>query len=540
MFGIFLFDFLGQIDIVSSAQKQKKLNKKNYKIMKTKVFLLLVVISLMSIRLSAGIEQVYLAQGQPQTHYYFCESIIDSVVVYAPETPEEGGFSGPGPYVNADSVIIVPTNQGFWSFETASFAVEFYIHFVSIAPTEPFASEELYKCPETSLVIPGQSQHQPDFTYLWGAGETTQSLQLLIPGNVFVTVTGACGEVTDYMEVLNWPSPDPNLGADMFTCNGNIIILDPGTFAAYSWTDESSNPTLEVSTTDTYGVTVTDANGCQETDDVFIEFTTNPGQEILLVTIDTINGNNMVIWEVVEDAYLETRIYRETSTDIYEQVGTTTYIAGSWTDDVSSTNQAFRYKIMFLDTCNNLSPLSNYHQTISTATVPIVGGGYRVEWTPYLIQDGEKGTRSVSNYYLFAVQGLGINWNAEQLAQVSGNVTEYNLPIVDDSMFVVGAELGGTKAGVSGLALSNLVNNPLLAVPHILAEDINIYPNPSTGVFFVEGGDRVEVYNSIGQLVMSKSVDQLTSIEITAGAGLYIVKVYDRTQVIVSNKISIQ
>lgn len=502
--------------------------------MKTKLFFIVVVSMLMSISLSASVEQVNLVQGQPDTHYYFCESITDSVVIYAPVAG--AGFMDPGNiYISADSVIITPANQGYWYCEVAGSYIDFWIHFTTIAPTsDPFASEELYKCPETSMVILGQAEHQPDFTYLWGGGETTQSIELLIPGMAFVTVTGACGEVTDYMEVLNWPSPDPDLGADQFLCDGSTATLDPGTFAAYFWTGGSTDPTLGVTTTGTYEVTVADDNGCQETDDVFIEFTTNPGQEIFLVTIDTVNGNNKVTWEVVEDAYLEVRIYREASTDLYEQVGTTTYSSGSWTDEVSSVAHEWKYKIMLLDTCNNLSELSDFHQTISTATVPIAGGGYRVEWTPYIVE----GSKSVANYYIFTVQGLGMYWNAEPLDTVTGTVYAYNLPIVDDSMFVVGAELGGTKAGVTELALSNLVNNPLLAVPSILAEDINIYPNPSNGVFFVEEGERVEIYNTVGQLIMSQVIQETKKIEIP-NPGIYTIKVYTREQVF-SQKIIIQ
>jgi hypothetical protein len=242
---------------------------------------------------------------------------------------------------------------------------------------------------------------------------------------------------------------------------------------------------------------------------VFIEFTTNPGQEIFLVTIDTINGNNKVTWEVVEDAYLEVRIYREASTDVYEQVGTTTYSSGSWTDEVSSVAHEWRYKIMILDTCNNLSALSGYHQTISSATVPIAGGGYRIEWTSYVIE-GQKG---VANYHILAVDGLGIFWDAEPIDTVSGSVNAYNLPIVDYSMFVVGAELGGGKA-IEDLALSNLVNNPLLDVPQIVSEELSIYPNPAKESINIISGQSINsitVYSLTGQEMIklnnTKTVD---------------------------------
>jgi len=151
-------------------KNKKYKRKKTNKIMKTKLFFIVVLSMLMSISLSASVEQVNLVQGQPDTHYYFCESITDSVIVYAPVAG--GGFGSPGgSWIDADSVIITTANQGYWYYEVSGYStIDFWIHFTTIAPTEPFASEELYKCSETSLVIPGQAEHQPDFSYLWGGG----------------------------------------------------------------------------------------------------------------------------------------------------------------------------------------------------------------------------------------------------------------------------------------------------------------------------------------------------------------------------------
>lgn len=502
-----------------------------------KKFLTILFFALISLALSATSVDLSLTGVTTGTHFYYCSTSVDSVIVYKPAGAGVGDWYNAGVgLVTQDSIIITPTNQGYCFWDDGTM-INFTVNFVSISPSEPFASEEIYKCPETSMVILGQTEHQPDFSYLWGADETTQSINLLIPGMVFVTITGACGEVSDMMEVMNWPSPDPDLGADQFLCNGSTATLDPGTFAGYLWTGESTDPTLGVTTTGTYTVTVTDDNGCQETDDVFIEFTTNPGQEIFLVTIDTINGNNMVTWEVNNDALVEARIYRESSTDVYQEVGITAYSAGAWTDDVSSIAHEWKYKMMILDTCNNLSELSNYHQTISTATVSIAGGGYRVEWTPYEIE-GQKG---VANYHILAVNGLGMYWDAEPIDTVSGSVNAYNLPIVDYSMFVVGAELGSGKSGVSGLALSNLVNNPLLAVPSILAEDVKIYPNPSFGAFTIQGGKgTVEVHNALGQLVISQPIVENESLQINLSvSGTYIVRVIYQETIII-NKIIIQ
>ncbi|MFN8153133.1 MAG: gliding motility-associated C-terminal domain-containing protein [Bacteroidia bacterium] len=66
--------------------------------------------------------------------------------------------------------------------------------------------------------------------------------------------------VTYTIQIIS--TPDPNLGSDVQTCYGNVITLNPGSFtgAAFLWSDGTANSTLDIDTTGTYWVEVSDQN----------------------------------------------------------------------------------------------------------------------------------------------------------------------------------------------------------------------------------------------------------------------------------------
>lgn len=78
------------------------------------------------------------------------------------------------------------------------------------------------------------------------------------------------------------PTPVVNLGADRTITTP--ITLDPGVFSSYLWHDGSTNRTYYVDRTGTFGVTVTDNNGCQGYDEVYIIY-----NEIFDVQVTALN-----------------------------------------------------------------------------------------------------------------------------------------------------------------------------------------------------------------------------------------------------------
>lgn len=128
-------------------------------------------------------------------------------------------------------------------------------------------------CDGDSLLLDASSSSSAA-TYLWNTTDTSPSIYVSAAGIYGVEVTDAvlgC-TVSDSMLLTVNSLPVIDLGADTMICEPNTYLLDAGPGITYLWNDMSTGQTLVVSTTGTYSVWVTDANGCQGTDDVTVTF----------------------------------------------------------------------------------------------------------------------------------------------------------------------------------------------------------------------------------------------------------------------------
>ena len=67
------------------------------------------------------------------------------------------------------------------------------------------------------------------------------------------------------------PAPTANLGKDTTICTTQVpFTLNGGAFSSYKWSNGATTPSIQVSTSGTYVVTITDDNGCTDTDDVVV------------------------------------------------------------------------------------------------------------------------------------------------------------------------------------------------------------------------------------------------------------------------------
>jgi len=77
--------------------------------------------------------------------------------------------------------------------------------------------------------------------YNWSTGATTTSIEIVgLPNNVSqeysVTVNNQAGCVaSDTITVQHVPAPDVNLGPDQLECDGQPVVVDAGSFAAYPY-----------------------------------------------------------------------------------------------------------------------------------------------------------------------------------------------------------------------------------------------------------------------------------------------------------------
>jgi len=134
----------------------------------------------------------------------------------------------------------------------------------------------------------------PGSTYSWNTSSTTQVEYVGTSGIYGVTVTapGGCTDTDSINVTVNTP-PLVFLGADFTQCGSTVLDAgNPG--SNFAWTNGSTTQTTTVTTSGSYGVTVTDVNGCSSADTVTVTINPSPASN-LSATLALCSGDSAVL-----------------------------------------------------------------------------------------------------------------------------------------------------------------------------------------------------------------------------------------------------
>jgi hypothetical protein len=395
--------------------------------------------------------------------------------------------------------------------------------------------------------------------YDWGAASAlnNQSLAVSSAGIYQVIASNICATDTTNITIEQQTYPVPNIAQfNIGTpfCADTVLALNPApafTYDTYSWTwgtNSSSTDSTLLITGDTitgsniYTINTSMGFGCFATATDSFGFYPDPeAVQLCVVTVDT-NGHILVAWNKVETvkAY---NIYRLTGVN-YQKVGNVAYPASQWYDTIiDPTASAYRYKISAISAngCDDEGGTGFFHGSIHITNSPSVNGGQDLTITDKYID--ESGNYNPSQYYILIdslnngnfsiIDSLNAVFNSYLVTNpLNGATYAMGVKLPDGGCATAKAKLGkgGSKAQNYDMAISNKTNVMVgISQAQNTAIKLNIFPNPSTGIFYIQSSSKIqklEVYNSLGQLLLSKE-NNLQSIDLTGFVkGIYYVKAW--------------
>ncbi|MFH0893979.1 MAG: two-component regulator propeller domain-containing protein [Bacteroidota bacterium] len=309
-----------------------------------------------------------------------------------------------------------------------------------------------------------------------------------------------------------------------------------GNSYSYLWSNGETTKNITTSTAGKYSVIVSSAN-CYTYSDTVEVIVSSPfaGQELCMVTVDTLYGKNMIMWEKPVSTAIESfKVYKETTiAGFYQLLETVPYDSSSFIIDYFSNpvQRSDRYKISVVDTCGNESDKSTEHRTIQLAVSQGVPSGHHLHWNSY--EGFPYGT-----FYIW--QGLTTSTLVKiDSIQSSLNDQTYTTPPAGELYYLVtikkadscNISLNKASSGTYTTSVSNMEQFRLISdIDEEGLEQISLMPNPAN-TFFTLGGImrpvQVCVMDVTGKIIFETSCKE-NSLKISTdswAAGMYTLRV---------------
>lgn len=220
------------------------------------------------------------------------------------------------------------------------------------------ASGSLTLCSGDSVNLSVTSM--PQNHYLWNTGATVNSIYAMTAGNYMVTVTDTITGClsSDSADVIVLPRPVASAGIDTSVSAGSSIVLLGSGGTYYSWIPtvglsdpNAANPVCEPPYTVTYTLTVTDMNGCSDTDAVLVTFVKD--YNVVISNLMTVNGDGYNdVWNIQNIEFYpnnKVSIYNRNGMLVYEQEGYMNNWGGTYNGE-QLPDGTYYYVLEFTDT----------------------------------------------------------------------------------------------------------------------------------------------------------------------------------------------
>ncbi|MCF8424719.1 MAG: T9SS type A sorting domain-containing protein [Bacteroidia bacterium] len=370
------------------------------------------------------------------------------------------------------------------------------------------------------------------YNYLWSANAASQTTVIAVnlsAGIYSCVVTDNKGCQISGSGAVASSTSGPALSfvtTDAGGCgnsNGGSIdmTVTGGSTYTYQWSNGATTEDIGNLAPDNYLVVVTNTNNCSSTGSVTIlNASGNINPTICIITVDTITGTNLVVWEkpATANGIQSYNIYREGSAlGVYNLVHTQPFSALSqYTDPTANPAvRGWRYKITYLDSCGNETDLSIHHKTIHLAVNQGIGNTVNLAWDQY------EGFAYQTFYILRKHASTG--WvQIDALPSNLYSYTDLNPPLSGALRYMIEvAPTSGFSCNSTAKDITSTVNttrsnakDKTSLTPTDIKEsvlfEVNLFPNPAKDVLHISTRNQlitsVKVYDITARLLSQVSL----------------------------------
>ena len=146
----------------------------------------------------------------------------------------------------------------------------------------------------TTLEVTGGSASA---TYDWSNGFTgiSQSVDILNDSTFLVLVTDKGCQTKDSIQVKSVSELSPNIMGDTLFCQDNTGLLETGNYKKYLWSTEDTTSSIEVFKEGYYSVTVSDKDGCEGKDSIWVNTPVSLDLDMSSITDDCDRAEKLTV-----------------------------------------------------------------------------------------------------------------------------------------------------------------------------------------------------------------------------------------------------
>jgi gliding motility-associated-like protein len=232
-------------------------------------------------------------------------------------------------------------------------------------------------------------------TYLWNTGETTQSIDVTLPGDYWVQITREDCTLYDTLHV-DMRNGQQDLGPDVELCPDATTNIDGKENFSWLWSDGSTKRYLRTKVLGKHWINVIDDYGCEASDTIIVnqyQGTVDPWVDINLdyVSVDTAKQDNIdVAWTILHPDKIpghSVSVYKRLAGDAQWQFASALEEGIDFYADPGNgtSDNIYEFYLALADHCLTEHRQSLIHNSILlTGTPDSINDVISLKWNPYI------------------------------------------------------------------------------------------------------------------------------------------------------------